>query len=208
MLCRWTSACDTKLVILDNVRCGLSFGMTSYFPFFLQILGGRSLMKKTIPEALSILCGYSVLNKDEFIQFNERKTRLCTLQRRLTTLHGLQLRCYNIIDHAESTFNCAIQPLSHILILFGFFFSGTAGDSLSRHSGHPFSTKDQNNGRDNCAVAYRGAWWYFGCHYSNLNGLYHHGKHSSHADGVNWYHWKGHYYSVKRAEMKIRPVSF
>ena len=79
-------------------------------------------MKKTIPEALSILCGYSVLNKDEFIQFNERKTRLCTLQRRLTTLHSLQLRCYNIIDHAESTFTCAMQPLSHILILFGFFF--------------------------------------------------------------------------------------
>ena len=79
-------------------------------------------MKKTIPKALSILCGYSVLNKDEFIQFNERKTRLCTLQRRLTTLHSLQLRCYNIIDHAESTFTCAMQPLSHILILFGFFF--------------------------------------------------------------------------------------
>ncbi|CAH3104311.1 unnamed protein product [Pocillopora meandrina] len=87
-------------------------------------------------------------------------------------------------------------------------YSGTAGDSLSRHSGHPFSTKDQDNGKDNCAVLYKGAWWYFGCHQSNLNGLYRHGKHSSYADGVNWRHWKGYYYSVKRAEIKIRPVSF
>ena len=48
-------------------------------------------MKKTTPEALSILRGYSVLNKNEFIQINGRKTQLCTLQRRLTTLHSLQL---------------------------------------------------------------------------------------------------------------------
>ncbi|XP_078374765.1 microfibril-associated glycoprotein 4-like [Oculina patagonica] len=89
-------------------------------------------------------------------------------------------------------------------------YSGTAGDSLSPHRGYPFTTKDQDNDSwsYNCAVSYKGAWWYKGCHYSNLNGLYHHGKHSSYADGVNWYHWKGVYYSAKRAEMKIRPVTF
>ena len=93
---------------------------------------------------------------------------------------------------------------------FRVLFSGTAGDSLSRHRGYPFSTKDQDNDSwsSNCAVQYKGAWWYESCHNSNLNGLYHHGKHSSHADGVNWLHWKGHYYSAKRAEMKIRPVKF
>jgi len=90
-------------------------------------------------------------------------------------------------------------------------FSGTAGDSLSNHRGSPFSTKDQDNdsrNKRNCAVLYKGAWWYKNCHESNLNGLYHHGAHSSEGDGVNWYHWKRHKYSAKRAEMKIRPVNF
>ena len=90
-------------------------------------------------------------------------------------------------------------------------FSGTAGDSLSYHRGQAFTTKDQDNDSSstNCAVYYKGAWWFAsGCHTSDLNGLYHHGKHSSYADGVNWYHWKGYKYSVKRAEMKIRPVKF
>ena len=91
-----------------------------------------------------------------------------------------------------------------------FFFLGTAGDSFSGHRGYAFSTKDRDNDNDrgNCAVAYKGAWWYSDCHHSNLNGAYHHGKHSSYADGVNWYAWKGYHYSAKRAEMKIRPVNF
>ena len=88
--------------------------------------------------------------------------------------------------------------------------SGTAGDSLSRHKGYSFTTKDQDNDSwsSNCAVKFKGAWWYKDCHNSNLNGLYHHGKHSSYADGVNWSSWKGYFYSAKRAEMKIRPVKF
>ncbi|XP_020608625.1 microfibril-associated glycoprotein 4-like [Orbicella faveolata] len=88
-------------------------------------------------------------------------------------------------------------------------YSGTAGDSLSIHRGSPFSTKDHDNDKwgSNRAVRYKGAWWYDHCHHSNLNGLYHHGKHSG-FHGVNWGTWKGYSYSVKRAEMKIRPVMF
>ena len=89
-------------------------------------------------------------------------------------------------------------------------FSGTAGDSLSYHRGYAFTTKDQDNDGNssrNCALAGQGAWWYDNCFQANLNGLYRHGKHSS-TSGVSWYDWKGHNYSAKRAEMKIRPVKF
>ena len=95
-------------------------------------------------------------------------------------------------------------------LLFQFHFPGNAGDSLSYHKGSSFSTKDRDNdfSSGNCATRFKGAWWYNACHHSNLNGLYHRGRHSSDADGVNWYHWRGHNYSVKRAEMKLKPVNF
>ncbi|KAM9324310.1 ficolin-2-like [Gastrophryne carolinensis] len=87
----------------------------------------------------------------------------------------------------------------------GAFKEGNAGDSLSGHSGMKFSTKDQDNDHT-CSSVYKGAWWYNSCHSSNLNGLYHLGKHSSFADGVNWQTAKGYHYSFKHVEMKIRPA--
>ncbi|XP_078368569.1 microfibril-associated glycoprotein 4-like [Oculina patagonica] len=87
-------------------------------------------------------------------------------------------------------------------------YSGTAGDSLTNHRGYAFSTKDRDNdvGSVNCAQRCKGAWWYSNCVASNLNGLYHHGKHSTQWEGVNWFKWKGKYYSAKRAEMKLKPA--
>ncbi|XP_022786674.1 ficolin-1-like isoform X2 [Stylophora pistillata] len=88
-------------------------------------------------------------------------------------------------------------------------YSGTAGDSFSYHRGSAFSTKDQDNdqnGGSSCAKRCKGAWWYNSCLSSNLNGLYLHGSHSTSWEGVNWSKWKGHSYSAKRAEMKIKPV--
>ena len=97
-----------------------------------------------------------------------------------------------------------------VLLIAIYFVSGTAGDSLAYHRGFAFTTKDQDNDGDggNCALQAKGGWWYNSCRHANLNGLYHHGQHSGNADGVHWYHWKGHNYSVKRAEMKIRPEKF
>ena len=74
-----------------------------------------------------------------------------------------------------------------------------------------FSTKDTDNdpnGDRHCAVSYKGAWWYNSCHDSNLNAQYLRGKHTWFGAGVEWEHWRGAYYSLKKTEMKIRPRSF
>lgn len=85
--------------------------------------------------------------------------------------------------------------------------SGTAGDSFSGVSGYRFTTKDvdlDDVAGGNCAVVYRGAWWYSSCHQSNLNGAYLNGPHASYADGVEWNTWTGYYESLAKTEMKVR----
>ncbi|XP_004626838.1 tenascin-R isoform X1 [Octodon degus] len=85
-------------------------------------------------------------------------------------------------------------------------YNGTAGDSLSYHQGRPFSTEDRDNdiAVTNCAMSYKGAWWYKNCHRTNLNGKY---GESRHSQGINWYHWKGHEFSIPFVEMKMRPYN-
>jgi len=87
-------------------------------------------------------------------------------------------------------------------------YSGTAGDSLAWHNNMAFTTKDRDNdryGSRNCAVVWTGAWWYNNCHYSNLNGKYL--GDTTNTQGVNWWHWKNAYVSLKFTEMKLRPLS-
>ncbi|XP_027732128.1 tenascin-X isoform X3 [Vombatus ursinus] len=86
-------------------------------------------------------------------------------------------------------------------------YHGTAGDSMSYHSGSIFSTRDRdpNNLHIPCAVSYRGGWWYRNCHYANLNGLY--GSIIDH-QGVSWHSWKGFEFSIPFTEMKLRPRSY
>ncbi|XP_075688504.1 ficolin-1-like [Rhinoderma darwinii] len=90
----------------------------------------------------------------------------------------------------------------------GAFTGGSAGNSLTYHNDRPFSTKDRDNDAypDNCAIKFKGAWWYGDCHFSNLNGMYLRGKQTSYADGVIWESGKGMHYSYKISEMKFRPV--
>ncbi|XP_020803846.1 ryncolin-1-like [Drosophila serrata] len=84
--------------------------------------------------------------------------------------------------------------------------SGDAGDSLTDHRGMMFSTKDRKNDLrtdgDECAKMYTGAWWYFSCHRSNLCGKY---GDNTFGKGINWYAFRGHHQSLKRAVMMIRP---
>ncbi|CAH3141887.1 unnamed protein product [Porites lobata] len=89
-------------------------------------------------------------------------------------------------------------------------YTGTAGDSLNIHRNMKFSTKDQknNNHKNDCANKFEGAWWYSNsdCHHSNLNGRYLKGPHPTLGNGVNWRDWKDFRYSLKRAEMKTKPL--
>ena len=105
-----------------------------------------------------------------------------------------------------TSFSVGDSASKYILSVSGY--NGTTGDSLAWHNGQKFSTRDQDNDAAgvgySCAQTYKGGWWYKWCHYSNLNGLYHGGAHSSFADGVNWYAWKGYHYSLKFTEMKLR----
>ena len=84
-------------------------------------------------------------------------------------------------------------------------YSGTAGDSLAYHNNRPFTTKDRNNGGNNCAVSYTGAWWYNLCHRSNLNGQYLGNKIGG--QGATWYHYRRSSLSLKFTEMKLKPSS-
>ncbi|XP_067114079.1 tenascin isoform X4 [Osmerus mordax] len=98
------------------------------------------------------------------------------------------------------------EPRSRYKVHIGTY-SGTAGDSMTYHQGRPFSTFDNDNdiAVTNCALSYKGAFWYKNCHRVNLMGKY---GDSSHSKGINWFHWKGHEHSVPFAEMKIRPANF
>ena len=79
--------------------------------------------------------------------------------------------------------------------LFVGFYSGTARDQLTYHNSMAFTTKDRDNDKksSNCAVTYRGAWWYSSCYGSNLNSNY---------GGNTYYTW---YWDLLGSEMKLKP---
>ncbi|XP_041667615.1 tenascin-like isoform X2 [Cheilinus undulatus] len=98
------------------------------------------------------------------------------------------------------------EPRTRYKLYIGAY-SGTAGDSMTYHQGRPFSTYDNDNdiAVTNCALSYKGAFWYKNCHRVNLMGKY---GDNSHSKGINWFHWKGHEHSIEFAEMKLRPANF
>lgn len=85
-------------------------------------------------------------------------------------------------------------------------YSGSAGDSLARHNGMSFSTKDRDYDIwvSSCAQRYKGCWWYSDCLDSNLNGIYYNSARIE-PKGVTWDLWKNNYSVLKKTEMKIRP---
>ncbi|XP_050074978.1 ficolin-1-like [Anopheles maculipalpis] len=86
-------------------------------------------------------------------------------------------------------------------------YSGTAGDSFGDAKAAKFSTYDSDNDihHTNCAEVYHGAWWYKGCHNSNLNGKYLRGPTVEYATGMVWKSLRGYHYSLKISKMMIKP---
>ncbi|XP_072228122.1 tenascin-like [Leuresthes tenuis] len=129
---------------------------------------------------------------------------------KITNLGHYELRV-DLRDNGESAYAqydkfTIAEPKTRFKLYIGAY-SGTAGDSMTYHQGRPFSTYDNDNdiAVTNCALSYKGAFWYKNCHRVNLMGKY---GDSSHSKGINWFHWKGHEHSIEFAEMKIRPANF
>ncbi|XP_049295179.1 microfibril-associated glycoprotein 4-like [Anopheles funestus] len=87
-------------------------------------------------------------------------------------------------------------------------YTGTAGDSFSHHKDEAFSTYDRDHDKHNtnCAQAFVGAWWFYKCHRSHLNGEYLRGKINRQV-GIMWYNFRGPNYSLKSTKMMVRPAA-
>ena len=106
---------------------------------------------------------------------------------------------------AVTTAMARLYPLCHVfvpkLVIISF--------SFSLLSNMTFSTRDEDNdrsGRTDCSRRHKGGWWYKHCHTSNLNGLYLKGRHRKIPGGVAWLGFRGYRYSLKRTEMKVKPI--
>ena len=129
---------------------------------------------------------------------------------RLASLGSTELHVYledfNDIEafaHYNS-FAIASEMDNFMLTISGY--TGNAGDSLSYHNGQQFTTYDRDNDADgtNCAERFGGAWWYKTCHNSNLNGRYYSHPDVERAQGLIWFHFRTHDYSLKYVTMKIK----
>lgn len=129
---------------------------------------------------------------------------------KITSQGQYELRV-DLQDHGESAYavydKFSVADARSLYRLKVEGYSGTAGDSMAYHNGRSFSTfnKDTDSAITNCALSYKGAFWYKNCHRVNLMGRY---GDNSHSQGVNWFHWKGHEHSIQFAEMKLRPSNF
>ena len=87
-------------------------------------------------------------------------------------------------------------------------YTGNASDSLGYNVNEKFSTRDRDNDshRGSCAQSFQGAWWYpGGCGESSLNGRYLEDG-AEDFTGIYWAMWRDGYRSLKKSEMKVRPI--
>ena len=101
-------------------------------------------------------------------------------------------------------FSVGDEDSDYTLSMSGYQSASTAGDALTYHNGQRFSTPDRDNDVTSTHCAVYGPWWHKSCYYSLLTGKYHtSGKPRTY--GIIWFNWKGWNYSLRVADMKIRP---
>ena len=111
-------------------------------------------------------------------------------------------------------FSVGDEDSAYTLSVSGYQSNSTAGDSLTSrngyHNGQRFTTPDRDNDlRDsaNCAAIREAPWWHRDCYECLLTGTYYssEGPRFTFPKGIIWQAWKGYNYSLRIAEMKIRP---
>uniref|UniRef100_A0A1I8GQT8 Fibrinogen C-terminal domain-containing protein n=1 Tax=Macrostomum lignano TaxID=282301 RepID=A0A1I8GQT8_9PLAT len=120
------------------------------------------------------------------------------------------MKAWNDSEHwAEySSFSVGPESDNYRLSVSGFSGSAGIGDCLDKNNGMQFSTKDADHDTytDNCATAYKGAWWFTSCHCAHLNGEYKDASAAiggAHAQGVIWKSNFGYDYSLMEIEMLL-----
>ncbi|XP_071943741.1 ficolin-1-like [Antedon mediterranea] len=76
---------------------------------------------------------------------------------------------------SNGSFELLVEMTDHLDVTkFAKYSQSHIGDRLTQHNDYQFSTDDIDNDVwvGNCAVTYKGGWWYNSCYDSNLNGLY------------------------------------
>ena len=92
-----------------------------------------------------------------------------------------------------SSFSLTGYSDNYRLSISGYDSRSTAGDGLTPyknfydegyHNGMAFTTMDNDNDEsgENCATRWHGAWWYWSCYWSSLNGKYDVGG----GEGMKW----------------------
>lgn len=102
-----------------------------------------------------------------------------------------------------STFHVGNESTRYTLTIGGYH--GNAGDSFLYHNGSHFSTAypELEIPNHQCSRYYKGAWWFYDCYRSHLNGPWFRNRTVRPDFGIIWKSWKGWNNTLERAEMKI-----
>ena len=128
-------------------------------------------------------------------------TKISEAPKKSSLLINMKMRGKTIPVYAKySVFHIGDAATKYVLDISGF--SGNASNAnMAFHNNMKFTTFDQDNDNigGNCAIKWKGGWWYNNCYRVHLNGPY---NIPGFTDNVMW-NWDTKEY-LDFAEMKIR----